>query len=290
MMSELSLDGWNKITPQLLSILLTTLVICTFCIVYNTKIRNHKSGQKLSGFLVITEMFVTSVENLIVGIMGNKYKKLTPYGMYIIMYIFISSIISLIGIEPLTSSFTVTLSMGCVTFMGIYYFGIKYQKISFFKKFLNPLELIMQFVPLISISFRLFGNILGGTIMLGLLYGLLIGIQGKFAPIDSNFPSYSIWNIVKEGSEVKDTWSAQYAYWWTGFNIFTTIIMPWLHLYFDLFDGGIQSVVFLMLTFSYWHEAMGEEHEPKKEKVKKIKDKKNKTISYENDIRAVKTA
>jgi F-type H+-transporting ATPase subunit a len=63
-----------------------------------------------------------------VGIMGLRYRKLTPYAMYLIMYIFIGGIFSVLGIDSLTTSYTVTLSMGLVTFILIYYFGFKYQK------------------------------------------------------------------------------------------------------------------------------------------------------------------
>ncbi|SYV94960.1 F-ATPase subunit 6, partial [Mycoplasma putrefaciens] len=131
----------------------------------------------MSGFLVLISTFVINVENIVTSILGKKYKFFTPYAMYLLAYIFIGSVVSLLGLESQTTSFTVTFSMGMVTFVMIYYFGFKYQKLSFLKRYLNPIELISQFTPLLSISFRLFGNILGGSIILGLLYALLIGFQ-----------------------------------------------------------------------------------------------------------------
>ncbi|AUM62302.1 F0F1 ATP synthase subunit A [Spiroplasma monobiae] len=248
------MDVWNKITPQLLSILLTCIIICTFCIVYNVKIRNYKEDKKLTGFLVLTEMFITKVENMVVTIMGKAHRKLTPYIMYLFMYIMVSSIVALIGIEPLTSSYTVTFSMAIVTFLGIYYYGLRYQKLAFFKRYYNPIEIIGQFVPLISLSFRLFGNILGGSILLGLLYGMMLNLQGNIF-----YPS-------GPGME----WDNKLSYWWSGFNIFTVISLPWLHLYFDLFDGAIQSIVFSMLTLSYWSGAKnGESANEGKEKLER---------------------
>ncbi|AGR41754.1 F0F1 ATP synthase subunit A [Spiroplasma diminutum] len=232
-------DVLFTLTPQLLSILITCIIICTFCIVYNVKIRNYKEDKKLTGFLVLTEMFITKVENMVVTIMGKQHRKLTPYIMYLFMYIIVSSVVAILGIEPLTTSYTVTLSMGLVTFIGIYYYGLKYQKLAFFKRYYNPIELIGQFVPLISLSFRLFGNMLGGSILLGLLYGSLIQLQG---------------NIFWPDGPGMD-WENKINYWWAGFNIFSVISLPWLHLYFDLFDGTIQAIVFSMLTLSYWSGA-----------------------------------
>lgn len=42
----------------------------------------------------------------------------------------------------------------------------------FFKKFANPVELIGQFAPLISLSFRLFGNMIGGATLMYLIYAV----------------------------------------------------------------------------------------------------------------------
>ncbi|WP_338972405.1 F0F1 ATP synthase subunit A [Spiroplasma endosymbiont of Panorpa germanica] len=263
-------DSLFAFTPQLVSILLTFILISIFCIVYNVKIRNHQNREKMSGFLILTEMFITGLEDLVVSIMGKRYRKLTPYAMYIVLYIFVGCLLSLIGIESAMTSLTVTFSMAFVTFMGIYYFGIKYQKLSFFKKYLNPLELITQFVPLLSMAFRLFGNLLAGSIILGLFYSFFIGVQAGFSgdksallgvseQVKKGWLNNDIYNVDPEHYDL--TWKAQYTYFWSGINIFTTAFGPFLHMYFDLFDGMIQSAVFLILTFSYWGEAMGEEHE-----------------------------
>ncbi|WP_338983606.1 F0F1 ATP synthase subunit A [Spiroplasma endosymbiont of Othius punctulatus] len=244
------------ITPQLTSIVLTTIIICIICIVYNVKVRNYNVKQPMPGFLVLIETFVGSVENMVVSSMGKKYAKLTPYAMYIIMYIFTGSMLSLLGFEPHTTSLTVTLAMGFVTFIGIYYFGLKVQKFRFFRKYLNPMELIGQFVPLISISFRLFGNILGGSIILGMAYGMMIGLQGSLL-LGYN-PAGDIWNP-------ESTLKPEYLL--AGLNVGAVLITPFIHLYLDFFEGGLQSFVFITLTLTYWGESVHvEEHEDVEDK------------------------
>ncbi|ATZ16674.1 F-type H+-transporting ATPase subunit a [Entomoplasma freundtii] len=264
-----------EVQMQLTSIILTTILICTFSIIYNVKIRNHHVGEKMSGFLVLVEMFITKVEDLVVSIMGRRYRKLTPYAMYIILYIVVSSILSLLGFESVATSYTVAFSMGFVTFILIYYFGFRYQKLAYFKRYLNPIELFTQFTPLFSISFRLFGNILGGAIIMGLVYALGIGIEAGWA-------GGSVSRIWNSDGDWAANWDQQYIYFWTGFNIFTTLLAPWLHMYFDLFDGVIQSIVFTMLTLSYWAEAMGEEGE--KETVKRHARRHGKALHHESDV------
>lgn len=199
------------------------------------------------------EMFILFCEDLVVQAMGKKHKKLTPYAMYLIMYIFVGSLISLIGLESLATSYTVAFSLGLVTFLSVYYFGFKYQKWGYLKRYKNPIEIFTQFTPLISISFRLFGNLLGGSIILGLVYALFINVQSAFDGTGNH-----VGRIYGATGTFEDNWNYQYIYFWSGFNIFTTFLAPWLHMYFDLFDGGIQALVFTMLTFSYWSEAMSE--------------------------------
>ncbi|AHI53460.1 F0F1 ATP synthase subunit A [Spiroplasma sabaudiense Ar-1343] len=268
-------DSLYAFTPQLVSILLTFITITTLCIIYNVKIRNVENREKLSGFLILTEMFIVGLEDLIVSVMGKKYRKLTPYAMYIILYIFISCLFSLLGFESAMTSLTVTFSMAFVTFIGIYYFGLKYQKLAFFKKYINPLELITQFVPLLSMAFRLFGNILAGSIILGLFYAFFIGVQAGFSgdksallgineAVKKGWLNNDIWNV--DPNHLDLTWKAQYTYFWSGINIFTTAFGPFLHIYFDLFEGMIQAFVFVILTVSYWGDAMGEEHEEEPER------------------------
>ncbi|PPE06576.1 F0F1 ATP synthase subunit A [Mesoplasma corruscae] len=285
-MSEL-LEGWKEFTSQFTAIFLTTIVICAICITYNVKVKGKNKSDEISGYVMIVDMIVSSTENLVVSIMGKKYRSITPYFLYIFFYIFIGSMISLLGFESPTTSLTITFSMALVTFVMIYYFGIKYQRAAFFKKFKNPLELFTQFTPLLSMSFRLFGNILGGSIILGLVYALFIGFQSSWSGerIDGHWPSFGIWNVAPNS----DYWTYQYKYWWSGVNIFTSVITPFLHFYFDIFDSIIQSVVFIMLTLSYWAEAMSEEEQelksknPHREKrkfliaeIKKIKQNKQK--------------
>lgn len=244
--ADISETLWN-VTPQLSSIVLATIIICAISIVYNVKVRNYNVNQPMPGFLVLIESFVKSMESMVVTAMGKKYAKLTPYAMYIVMYIFTGSMLSLLGFEPHTTSLTVTLAMGLVTFFGIYYFGLKVQKFRFFRKFLNPMELIGQFVPLISISFRLFGNILGGSIILGMVYGMIIGMQGSLFNGGDN-PAKDIWagNMKAE-------------YLLAGLNIGSVLITPFIHLYLDFFEGGLQSFVFITLTLTYWSESVEEE-------------------------------
>jgi len=75
-----------------------------------------------------------------------------------------------------TSDLNMTLALSLISVFTIQYYGVKYLKLSYFKKFINItspinffvgiLELISEFSKIISFSFRLFGNIFSGEVLL----------------------------------------------------------------------------------------------------------------------------
>lgn len=224
------LSSWNylQIMPQLVTIFITTVFIVVISYIYYYKVKRMKADEEPRGIVLVVELVIKSVEKIVVDVLGTKYKNLTIYLLYVMGYILIGNWLSIIGFESQSSMYTVTLSMAMVTFVGIYFVGIKFQKLLFFKKFIiNPLELITQFAPLISLSFRLFGNILGGSIILTMLYSVTGVIWGEIPIIGQ-------------------------------MNLLIGVMGPFLHIYFDLFAGSIQALIFGTLTLVYWKLQMDE--------------------------------
>lgn len=233
------MNNWNPwtIMPQLVGIVVTVLIIVSISFAYYRKVKKMAPDDDPRGIVLVVELIIKYFEKIVVDVLGVKYKNLTIYLMYLVLYILIGNWISIIGLESQVTSYTVTLSLGLVTFIGMYYLGIKFQKMMFLKKFVvNPLELLTQFSPLISISFRLFGNITGGSIILLLLYNL----------------TGSIWAHIPVIGQV---------------NFLIGTVGPFLHIYFDLFDGSIQALIFGILTIVYWKLQMEVEGHSKKEEL-----------------------
>ena len=230
--------SWSPfvLLPQLLTILIVTFLIMILCWCYNRSLKKTVINEAPTGIVLFAEISIKWVERQVVDLMGTKYKFLTVYMIYILMFAGIGNLMPILGFESIVTAYTVPLTLGLVAFFGIYYFGLKYQKWAFFQKFLvNPLEIIQQFVPLISISFRLFGNTLGGSIIILLLSQLLGFIWGKIpfiGPVD----------------------------------LLSGMILPFLSIYFDMFDGLIQSYIFAILTITYW--AMEMQETKKESKIK----------------------
>ncbi|WP_342252702.1 FoF1 ATP synthase subunit a [Spiroplasma endosymbiont of Amphibalanus improvisus] len=222
------MDSWNPLMlmPQLVTIFLVFLIMMILILSYNKSLKKASIDKAPTGIVLIGELVIKWLEEQIVDLMGTRYRGLTVYGLYLLFYLGIGNLMEVIGFDSIVSSFTVPLSLGIITFIGIYYFGIKYHKLVFFKKFLNPLELIQQFVPLISISFRIFGNVLGGSIIVLLLTSLLNGI----------------WSSIPYLGPV---------------DLLAGMILPFLSIYFDIFDGLVQAYIFTILTIAYWAMEMG---------------------------------
>ena len=211
-----------NLQPQFFTLIITTIIIIIMFISYFFLQHNKKySESKRKGFILLIDRFIGGTENLVSDVMGPNYKWFTPYAIYLFLYIGIGNLFSIIGWESPITSYTITFSLGIITFISIYIFGIWNQHERFFLKYLkNPTEFITQFSPLISITFRIFGNLTAGSTILFLFYTLTSNLTNSI-PIISNI------------------------------NIIGGIIAPILHTYFDIFDGIIQTYIFTLLTLAY---------------------------------------
>lgn len=85
----------------------------------------------------------------------------------------------LFGLRTVTADFGVTFLLGLVTFAIVQYQGIKNHGVGHFTGLFQPLpvlfpiNLIGEFANPISISLRLFANMLSGVIIMGLWYGMM---------------------------------------------------------------------------------------------------------------------
>ena len=84
------------------------------------------------------------------------------------------------GLRPPTADYGVTLPLGLLTFFLIHFNKFKHQKVKGVLKgycepwpIWAPINLIGDIAVPISLSLRLFANVLSGTVMMALVYGLL---------------------------------------------------------------------------------------------------------------------
>jgi F-type H+-transporting ATPase subunit a len=153
----------------------------------------HKSS--ILNFMVTS--FVTSFMDLTVQSIGSFYYNHFVFVASIFIFIIFCNWIALIPfVEEPTKDINTTLALGCISFFYKEFYAIKIHGfLAYMKEFFHPffvmfpLNLISHFSKIISISFRLFGNIFGGSIISQIyisaisisifseLFGLLSGIN-----------------------------------------------------------------------------------------------------------------
>ncbi len=166
---------------------ITTSHICTLIVVLTLIVfscfakRAVTKGSEVPGvFQNIVELIVELLDKLVSSTMGWSASKFRNYIGTIFIFILFSNISGLFGLRPPTADYGVTFPLGILTFTLITVCKFKYQKpIGVLKglcdpwPFWLPINLIGDFAVPISLSLRLFANVLSGTVMMALVYGLL---------------------------------------------------------------------------------------------------------------------
>ena len=133
-----------------------------------------------TGFQNVVELIVEKLDGMVDSTMGKNGKNFRNYIGTIFIFILFSNISGLLGLRPPTADYGTTLPLGLMTFTLIFVNKIRYQKVTGFLKglcdpwvFWAPINVIGDCAVPISLSLRLFANILSGTVMMALIYGLL---------------------------------------------------------------------------------------------------------------------
>ena len=207
------------ITDTIISTWIIMGVLIAFAIVVRIKVRNFKEVP--TGFQNAIEALVEVFENYLRTTIGDKLMFLGHWFFTLFIFILLSNLSGLLpGMRTPTADWSMTVGLALVTFFLIQIMGVKYRKAGYIKDLFAPLPWwcpIPLFLPInvigelarpISLSFRLFGNMLAGLIMMSLIYAL--------------------------------------------FPVFVTFLVPaFLHAYFDLFSGILQTYIFCTLSMTF---------------------------------------
>jgi len=197
-------------------IIMAAMII--LALIIRSKVKHFKEipESKLQNLLELT---VDAFSNFTVSTMGAKNKAFAGFYGPMFLFILLSNLSGLVGLRPPTADLATTLALALTTFFMIHGLGIKAKGLRYFKGFLEPMPLILplniigELATPISLSFRLFGNILGGTIIMGLYYAMM--------PL-----------------------------------VFKIGVPAIFHLYFDVFAGILQTLIFVMLSMTFVSSAM----------------------------------
>ena len=234
--------GGIPITQTMVSLLVVSiiLIVAAFFIGRRLTVRPGR-------FQVVVEKLVSMLYGLVEDTMGKHNLKFAPY----IGTVFLSSIFcTLIGMTQVfrstTADLSVTLAWALVTtamvwFSSIKNFGFRAWLRGFTEPIvvMTPMNIVSEIAQPVSMAFRHFGNVAGGSVLTALVYSALALLSklllGWLPALVASIP------------------------------IFQVGIPAFLSIYFDLFSGFVQALVFSLLTMVY----VGAANPPPPEKSEK---------------------
>ncbi len=165
------------ITTTHVAMLIISIVIIVFALLANRAMKH--ATDKPGTFQNIVETIVEMIDKMVKGSMGKDASRFANYIGSIFIFILFCNLSGLFGLRAPTADYGVTLMLGLITFALIHYNGVKKNKVKHFTNLfqpiplLFPINLIGEIATPLSLSLRLFANLLSGTIMMGLWYGML---------------------------------------------------------------------------------------------------------------------
>ncbi len=220
----------NIVTQTTVSLFAVTIVLMIIGIIGGRNLKKRPGRLQ-----VVTEKLISMLYGLVEDTMGKHNAHFAPY----IGTLFLSSIIgSLIGTTVLfrstTADLSVTLAWALVTTGMVWYNNIKnFGFLAWLKGFtepvavMTPMNLVSEVAQPISMAFRHFGNVAGGSVLTALIYAAMALLSNLlFSWLPANLLSM-VPPFLQAG------------------------IPAFLSLYFDFFSGFVQAFVFCLLTMVY---------------------------------------
>lgn len=206
--------------------LFVTVLLCWA----GSKFKKADPSKAPTGVVLVFEELVNICMGVLKANLTNKTWKYLPFMGTIMIMMVISNLMGLIGLQAPTSNITLDAVLVMMMIVLIHATDISLHGIVGKLKawceplpFLFPLNVIGDLAFPVSLTLRLFGNMLGGTIIVTLLYLLLKSLT---------------------------PWS---------FAMYT--VTPFLHMYFDIFTAFMQTYIFFTLASYFLGESCDREEE-----------------------------
>ncbi|MGL5541235.1 MAG: F0F1 ATP synthase subunit A [Erysipelotrichaceae bacterium] len=203
-----------------------------FFVVAGRRIEKADEKKAPKGIVLFAEIIHGLANTIIKGNLNKRTAKYLPLFGTLIFMMAMSNLVGLFGFQPPTSNLGINVTLAVCLWLLIQGTALSEKGgLGRLKELMDPhwllfpLNLIGELVLPLSLSMRLFGNMLSGTIIMMLVYGIFTMLANIFAPL--------------------------------GAIIF--VATPFLHMYFDIFSGLIQTYVFYMIASFFLGATFNEE-------------------------------
>lgn len=180
---------WQQGMIALNATIVFTWLVMAFLVLFSWFVtRKLSASTKISRGQNLLEVLVLGIGNQIEEISQQQPEPYVPFIGTLFIFIAVSNLLTIVpGYQPPTGSLSTTAALAICVFFAIPLYGIKKQGFwGYFKKyylqptpFMLPFNIIGRFSNTISLSVRLFGNVMSGT----MIVAILLSIAPLFFPI-----------------------------------------------------------------------------------------------------------
>ena len=268
--------GGIPITQTTVSSFIITVGLILACIFLGKGLKKRPDGKQ-----VLVEKGVMMMHNMVIDTMGPHNAHWTPF----IITIFVSSICgSLIGmtgfLRSTTADLSTTITWSVMVSVIIWYNNIKNNGfVGWLKGFtepvvvMTPMNIISEIAQPVSMAFRHFGNVAGGGVITSILYTALAGLSATLLNVIASTGWLVSVILLAGGAGLIVAWKTKGKKAAMVFGIISAVLGVFgllqalgiladvpifqfgvpavLSLYFDIFSGFVQALVFSLLTMVY---------------------------------------
>lgn len=241
----------------------------------------HGLQKRPTGRQVLAEKAVMTLRDLVIEAMGEHNVRWVPYIGTLFMSSLLGSLIGMTGFfRSTTADLSTTATWAVMTSILCWYFSIKNLGLGpWLKGFtdpivvMTPMNIISEIAQPVSLAFRHFGNVVGGSVITTMVYWALsgastavLGLVGKGGYIGGGVllvlgillfvrhkkrggAACLVFSLVLAGVGIASLLDASHIL--PNIPILQIGLPAVLSLYFDLFSGLIQAFVFSLLSMIY---------------------------------------
>jgi len=164
---------------------ITSTVVTTWLIVAFLGVASYLVGRSLKVrpgvFQNILEWVVESIDGLLQSMIGEGSRFLLPFVGTLAIFIAVANLTGLIpGLKAPTTDINTPLALALIVFVTVHYYGIRHRGLlGHLKHYVEPVFLMLpieiagEVARTISLTFRLFGNMMGEEIVVSVLFLVL---------------------------------------------------------------------------------------------------------------------
>lgn len=164
--------GWTLNADTVISTLIAAvIVLCSGLYLARTATSGVPSGLQLA-FETVTEQVERQVES---GIGIRTAPFVVPLAISLFFFILISNWLAILPhaweeyVRPPTADVNLTFALASFVIILVHLTGLRVKGVSYLKHVFAPLNLLEELSRPITLSLRLFGNMLAGTVMVGVI-------------------------------------------------------------------------------------------------------------------------